>query len=65
VSPEEERSKRALLKGKVDEETGLIHVGQDVAGIVKAVGSDVCSLKAGDRVVGALKTTYFIMKFMN
>jgi Zn-dependent alcohol dehydrogenase len=53
VAPEEEKCRRSLIKtSKEDGESAVVHIGQDIAGVVKAIGSDVCTLRVGERVVG-------------
>lgn len=56
ISPAEERASRELLRGvcTTEDSTGIsrLFMGQDVAGIVRAIGSDVSTLQVGDDVVG-------------
>lgn len=52
-----ERENRDLLRGvcaldAAESGAEYIYLGQDIAGIIRSIGSDVTTLQVGDRVVG-------------
>ncbi|XP_059471488.1 quinone oxidoreductase-like protein 1 [Neocloeon triangulifer] len=60
IAAEDEKAQRGLLNSPISSASGdsLVHIGQEIAGVVKAVGEEVCSLQIGDRVVGIVPLDY-------
>ncbi|CAB3366205.1 Hypothetical predicted protein [Cloeon dipterum] len=57
VAAEDEKTQRSLLSNS-SKENNVLHIGQEIAGVVKAVGSDVFSVLPGDRVAGIVPLDY-------